>query len=170
MTQFHSIYAYFQCQLKPFHFDVFLLDIGELLLFSILSCMVRLVFTERESERNRIAENNSQNYEQMPQRVEPQIILRHLHIAITCGTSASDCAACCRLEEGRRRSSQDILRLFTLMRRVAADNVRVRKQRKRQTGGSTGMGQWGRGKATHTARTCQKTFWKPSIGRNNNDR
>lgn len=56
MTQFHSIYAYFQCHLNPFHFDEFLLDIvatsGELLLFSILSCMVRLVLTEREREES----------------------------------------------------------------------------------------------------------------------
>lgn len=85
----------------------------------------------------------------------------------------SDCAACCRLQEGWRWSSQDIIRLFTLMRWVAADNVRVRnkgrdRQRAAKEWGS--RGRRGKGKATYAARTCQKTFWKPSIGRNNNDR
>lgn len=87
-----------------------------------------------------------------------------------------DCAACCRLQDSSKTLETEQPGYFRALHANASSCCRQcqsRKQRKRQTGGCKGIRQWGRrgkGKATHAARTCQKTFWKPSIGRNNNDR
>lgn len=84
-----------------------------------------------------------------------------------------DCAACCRLQDSSKTLETEQPGYFRALHANASSCCRQcqsRKQRKRQTGRCKGIRQRGKGKATHAARTCQKTFWKPSIGRNNNDR
>lgn len=102
-----------------------------------------------------------------PRVVEPQIISRHLHIVIIWGdpplAPLDSLDGELEMESGAEQSGY-----FTVLHANATSCCRQSQQRKQRKRRVEWEGE--RGKATHAARTCQKTFWKPSIGRNNNDR